>query len=227
MRKWFIDHLLPSLLSQLIVTAVVAIGVGVWAVAAQIPLPIVVVLVLGTIAATIVIWERVFPASYNRVIGPRPRRTDNLPASDAKTFVVERDVLLYDAIIRMFTGDWDRPIPLDREIFDLDREGFERLGDLVISTVRQLAYDGRLTVWGRQYATGVLKVIPKEFWEHGAVDWFDFLRREPREMVAKVEGAHATAWGPPWKELMVSKAQVEAICASPAWPIHGASAPRS
>jgi hypothetical protein len=122
---------------------------------------------------------------------------------------VDRDVWLYDAICRIFLGRWDK-IPLRSGKLDLDGAGFPVLHDLITHHVRQLACDGRLPVWGKKQGFWALwELSPPDFWKHHQIDYESFLQADPRVLHALPCEAGSTI---SMRELMTSKAAVEAFC---------------
>jgi hypothetical protein len=124
---------------------------------------------------------------------------------------VGRDVWLYDAICRIFLGRWDK-IPLRSGRLDLDGAGFPVLHDLITHHVRQLATDGRLPVWGKKQGYWALwELSPPDFWKHHQIDYESFLQADPRMLHALPCEAGSMV---SMRELMTSKAAVEAFCES-------------
>jgi hypothetical protein len=124
---------------------------------------------------------------------------------------VERDVWLYDAVCRIFLGRW-AAIPLKGGKLDLDGTGFPVLHDLVTHHVRQLAGDGRLPVWGKRPGYWALwELAPAEFWKQHQIDYESFLQADPHMLHALPCDAGSTV---SLRELMTSKAAVDAFCES-------------
>lgn len=127
----------------------------------------------------------------------------------------ERDVWLLDAIWRAHLGVWEKPNEVAREAYD---EGFwNRLGVLIHEDIRQLAFDGKLPIWGKLNSTSLWTKIPNEFWDNHGVDWFEFRKGVPENLVTHVYGlgslppAHQV--GGTYVALMTSKSAVDTI-----WP---------
>jgi hypothetical protein len=122
-----------------------------------------------------------------------------------------RDVWLYDAICRIFSGHWDQ-VALKNGKLDLDRADAAVLQDLVTRHIRQLAADGTLPIWGKRPGYWALwEPAPPAFWKHHQVDFQSFLEADPRLLHAlPCNGGHAASIG----ELMTSKAAVETFCQS-------------
>jgi hypothetical protein len=124
---------------------------------------------------------------------------------------VERDIWLYDAVCRIFLGRW-ATIPLKGGKLDLDGAGFPVLHDLVTHHVRQLACDGRLPVWGKKPGYWALwELAPADFWKHHQIDYESFLQADPRMLHALPCDAGSMV---SLRELMTSKAAVDAFCES-------------
>jgi hypothetical protein len=128
---------------------------------------------------------------------------------------IERDVWLLDAIGRAFLGRWER---ITVEMFGdgVGQESANRLGDLVLNQMRQLAYDGKIRIWGKRFSTDVWREIPPTFWADHQLDWFGFLKGTPEEFKTTVTVSWAidnSKVSETWSELMTSRAQVEQL-----WP---------
>lgn len=124
----------------------------------------------------------------------------------------QRDVWLYDAICRIFLGQWE-PIPLQRGKLALDGADAEVLHDLVTRHIRQLAAEGALPIWGKQPGYWALwELAPAAFWRQHQVDYQSFLEADPKLLHALPcnGGGHAASLG----ALMTSRAAVEAFCES-------------
>jgi hypothetical protein len=124
---------------------------------------------------------------------------------------VGRDVWLYDAVCRIFLGRWGT-IPLKGGKLDLDGAEFPVLHDLITHHLRQLACDGKLPVWGKRPGYWALwELMPAEFWKHHQIDYESFLQADPRMLHALPCDAGSTT---SLRELMTSKAAVDAFCES-------------
>jgi hypothetical protein len=131
-----------------------------------------------------------------------------------------RDVLLVDAIGRAFCGKWER---VDWNTPGLGQAESDRLGELVMHQVRQLAYEGKLPLWGKKFATDIWRPIPPEFWKDHTLDWFGFLKGRPEGFgtaIVLARPGDGSNMQEQWSELMTSRARVEDI-----WPAHKGALP--
>ena len=81
---------------------------------------------------------------------------------------------------------------------------------------RQLAYDGKLPIWGKKFAGDTWRPIPPAFWADHQLDWFGYLKGTPEDLKTTAAGAYPgdkSGMQHTWSELMTSKAKVEEL-----WP---------
>lgn len=110
---------------------------------------------------------------------------------------VERDVWLYDAIWRAYTGQWDYyPQNVDAE----------KLYKAVAANMRQYAYEGKLLIWGKKTPRSVWELLDSHLWKHFDLDWVSFLKHDKEKMAFKRGNISHTS-------LMTSRALVEKL-----WP---------
>jgi hypothetical protein len=123
-----------------------------------------------------------------------------------------RDVWLYDAICRIFLGRWDK-IPLKHGKLDVDSAGYPVLHDLITQHIRQLAFEGRLPIWGKKQGFRALwEQAPPAFWKTHQIDYDSFLEADPRMLHALPSNGSGKAV--PLRELMTNRAAVDAFCES-------------
>ena len=120
-----------------------------------------------------------------------------------------RDVPLYDAVCRMFLGRWEK-IPIVDGRLDLTQNGFQAVRDL-IDRVRQLAFDGRLPIWGKKQGHLSLweKPVPS-FWKNYHIDYSSFAKGDAAKLrvIPSDTGGQTTSL----RDLMTSKAAVDTLC---------------
>lgn len=109
----------------------------------------------------------------------------------------KRDTKMSDAFAYLCTGQWGETL------FDVVKDGRGR-GDL-LPHVRQLAFDGRVMVWGRLTLSDIFRQMPTEYWGNHSIDWFSLLKADG----ATSEGYPNEKQGPFYHDLMVSKLQFE------------------
>lgn len=126
------------------------------------------------------------------------------------TTAIERDVWLHDAICRAALGRWER-IEIDPFATGMGQENLDRLSDVVMEEIPQLAFDGKLPIWGKEGGRGIWKPIPREFWEFNGIDWFSLIRGDPEKL--KTEPKQSTRSRPFWAGLMTSRTITEEL-----WP---------
>ena len=108
-----------------------------------------------------------------------------------------RDISLGDAFAYWCIGTWGE------KLFDVVASGRGR-GDL-IEKFRQLAFDGKLAVWGRVSRPDIHVPIPTEYWRNHGVDFLSAMRPDGTES----QGQESSSDGERYYELMVCRAQVE------------------
>ena len=112
---------------------------------------------------------------------------------------IERDVSLSEALTYNVEGKWGC------RYFDSVKAGRNPDAEPLTLAI-QLAYDGKLTIWGKRSEAGVYEVIPKDFWASHHIDNFSLWREHA------VTTAHpASVQGPRYFDLMVSRAQAEEV----------------
>lgn len=116
-----------------------------------------------------------------------------------QTRAIERDVSLSEALTYHVEGKWGC------RYFDSVAAGRSPDG-LALTQAIQLAYDGKLTIWGKRSESGVYELIPKDFWASHHIDNFSLWREH-----AVTTANSASAQGPRYFDLMVSRAQVERV----------------
>jgi hypothetical protein len=110
----------------------------------------------------------------------------------------------------MFLGQW-RKIPIKDGVFDLGASGFQAIHDL-LELVRQLAFDGKLPIWGKAVGYNALwEKSDPTFWKTNQLDYLSFTDAEPKKLSAVPYGVGGQIVS--LRELMTSRAAVERICA--------------
>lgn len=108
-----------------------------------------------------------------------------------------RDASLGDAFAYWCIGTWGE------KLFDVVASGRGR-GDPT-EQFRQLAFDGKLAVWGRLSRSDIYVPIPTEYWRHHSADFLSAMRPDGIES----QGHGNSSDGERYYELMVCRAQVE------------------
>lgn len=110
---------------------------------------------------------------------------------------IERDKPLGEALAYAGLGRWGG------QFFDAVAHGIGE-ANVPLRKFEQLAYDGRLHVWGKgEQHRDLYEEIPREHWKNNHVEWFGLLRGKPRTEPRKQAG------DPPYYDLMVSRAEFE------------------
>lgn len=120
-----------------------------------------------------------------------------------------RDVWVFDAVCRMYFGKWE-VMKFDSSSAGIGQENSDRLYDLAVKEFRQLAYDGKIPVWGKRNSQDVWRLIPPSHWRNHSLDWMRFLSAlegHPDAVMSAPagNGSHRDVW----IQLMTSKADVE------------------
>jgi hypothetical protein len=118
----------------------------------------------------------------------------------------KRDTALRQGLAFASYGDWQT------DAFDQITKGEAHLFAAAIAQFRQLAADGKLSVWGKSGKSGlsgVFEPIPPEHWRVAWVDFLDALRENPSSKMANGEK------GEPFLDLMISRIEFERE-----WPSH-------
>ena len=132
--------------------------------------------------------------------------------SGAAIETVVRDVPLYDAICRMFFGRWQK-IPIIDGHLDLSASAFQSIHDL-IAQVKQLAFDGRLPIWGKAQGHLAMWEQPKPaFWNNHQIDYYSFTDGDPTKL--RVVPHNTSGQITSLRDLMTSRAAIEKICRDP------------
>ena len=107
-----------------------------------------------------------------------------------------RDTKMSDAFAFLCTGQWGE------RFFDVVTSG--RCPDGIASNVRQLAFDGHITVWGKPPSNNIFVPIPKGYWETHSIEWFDLLK----DKGARSEGYPSGNADLVYHDLMVDRIEV-------------------
>ena len=127
----------------------------------------------------------------------------------------QRDTPLIDAIWRIHLGRWSRG--------EVKKCSERELNALLESWrfIRQAAFDGTVSVWGKLGPVGSLyEPIPKEFWSGGNLNWESFTHEDPAGLWAIP--SPSGYWGGPrgrgnYSELQTSRAQIDSL--RPQYPV--------
>jgi hypothetical protein len=131
--------------------------------------------------------------------------------AQSQQVAVQRDVWLYDAICRMFLGRWER-IPTNDGHLALDQDGFQSIHDL-LEHVRQLAFENRLPIWGKQRGYQTLwENAGGDFWRHNQIEYMSFTDGDPVQLRAVPINTSGQVVS--LRELMTSRATVDALSVS-------------
>jgi hypothetical protein len=123
---------------------------------------------------------------------------------------VERDVWLRDAIWRAFRGTWSVPeggiAPLG-----LGESENQRFAMLIIDDFHQLAFEGKLPIWGRRKGSFIWEPIPHDFWAQNHIDHIPVMSADPQE---DIKAMPENPWKKPdtsgdWRHFMTSKVVIE------------------
>jgi hypothetical protein len=134
----------------------------------------------------------------------------------------ERDVLLADAIVKVF-----RPILNQRisERLKRIREGDVKSvplaparkppGEGIVSEFRQAALDGRLPIWAKRLVSDVWEAVPQEFWKDHYISFDDMAKRnpDPTTLFAGKKDERGKWLDSEWRKFMTSSSAVDAL-----WP---------
>lgn len=95
-----------------------------------------------------------------------------IPSDESTEATVERDAWLLEAVYFFAFGSWEIPedIPPEPEL--------TAIGSTLI-TVRQLALDGKLTIWGKPFENEPWQKISPEYWKDFNLDILEALRGNP------------------------------------------------
>lgn len=112
---------------------------------------------------------------------------------------IERDKSLGEALAYTGLGRWGG------RFSDAAAQGIGA-ANLPLKKFEQLAYDGRLHVWGKsEQHRDLYEEIPRKHWKNNQVEWFDLLRGKPKT------GPRGQTSDLPYYDLMVSRAEFEAV----------------
>jgi hypothetical protein len=121
----------------------------------------------------------------------------------------ERDVSLFDAIWYLHLGKWEKP-PIE-EYSNAGPAYLDKLAEIIHKEIRQLAYEGKLTVWGKISENDIWQVVPQEHWKDNRLDWFSFLRGKPEGLTFMKNDLQPN--NTKWIDLKTSKVEIEGL-----WP---------
>jgi|GEM_PF-4790555 hypothetical protein len=136
----------------------------------------------------------------------------------------EPDISLYDALWAGYLKTWNKPThDPDRNAVTEPWPGYWDGFYAFVAEVRQIAFDGKLPIWGRQGTTlsialmspSLRKPIPKEFWEHNTIDLLELLHNDPAKLATSPILRRGNA-SEGWSDLWTNKAAVERL-----WPMTG------
>lgn len=114
------------------------------------------------------------------------------------------DVWLREAVFYAVRGRW---LSETEPAFTEDGQ-FERSSDIV-QGMRQLARDGRMTIWGKIWENSTFDPIPSEYWVIHRISLLSILNDQPSD--TKTEKATYEGIGPIYKELRANSTEIESI----------------
>jgi hypothetical protein len=170
------------------------------------------------VIAAIGVW--VSPWLSSRPIenfGREPIVTSRLPSDTASSSTasvppIERDVWLSNAVWRAYLGIWHIP---DGGLLGLNVSESEkqRFAILVIRDFRQMAFEGKIPIWGWRRGSTVWEEVPREFWGENQIDHIPIATADsPEQIMAQADNP----WKKPdtsrdWSHFMTSKAVIEQL----------------
>jgi hypothetical protein len=95
---------------------------------------------------------------------PEPRREVAATTIDPRW---SRDLLLSEALWRVYNGDWSGRIDLSQEHYQ-DAKVL-KLWDAAVA-LRQHAFDGTLPIWARRQKSTLYEPVPNEFWSNHEIE---------------------------------------------------------
>jgi hypothetical protein len=154
------------------------------------------------------LWPEPLPA---RAAQSRKREPDSLSVATTP-LKPERDVWLRDAMWWAFLRTWDVPEG-GMVSLNVGESENQRFAMLVIDIFRQLAFEGKLPIWGKRKDSSIWEAVPREFWRRNHIDHILVLSADDPEVVkAQAE----RFWENPvtsgdWHHFMTSKAVIEQL----------------
>jgi hypothetical protein len=148
--------------------------------------------------------------------GQAQKREPDLPSAPTQstqaTPTDKPDIWLSDAMWRAFlrTGYIPEGGISTLEIKEPEKQRFVML---IIGEFRQLAFDGKLPIWGRKKGSSVLEPVPRDFWRRNQINPIQVARADhPDEVNACAE----QPWEKPdtsadWRHFKTSKAVIEQL----------------
>ncbi len=122
-----------------------------------------------------------------------------------KNRVIRRDMWLQDAVCFVMYGHW----PAETEqVFN--QEGDVDRAIAVGVKMRELAGEGGLFIWGKSHENRLFELVPIAFWMENQIDGLRLIGNKP-ENVPTENAVNFRQGAEVYKELMVNKAQVEAV----------------
>ena len=149
---------------------------------------------------------------------PLKREPDSRNASPPTTAppTIERDVWLSDAIWRAYLGIWH--IPLGEGILELNVSESEkqRFAMLVIRDFRQIAFEGKLPIWGWKGDLTLWEEVPRDFWSKNHIEYIAVATNVPQdEIKAQADNPYKSDTSQEWHHFMTSKAAIEQLYPGP------------
>jgi len=145
---------------------------------------------LWVIAGALALWgarpwiAELWPKPLSATDGQPRKREAGLPNAPTQSIrvelAIERDVWLRDAMWWAFLRTWYVP---HGGIISLNvgESENQRFATLVTDEFRQLAFEGKLPIWGRRKGLFIWEPIPPDFWAHNHIDYVLVLRADPQE----------------------------------------------
>jgi hypothetical protein len=172
---------------------------------------------LWAIAAVLALWSmvpwlaglRLTPLSANEQLG---HDTPAAPPQIAPAPTDQPDIWLSDAMWRAFlrTGYIPEGGFSTLEIKEPEKQRFVML---IIKEFRQLAFDGKLPIWGRKKGSFILEPVPRDFWRRNQINPIQVARADHSE---EVKACAERPWEKPdtsagWSHFKTSKAVIERL----------------
>jgi hypothetical protein len=177
---------------------------------------------LWVIAALLALWGarpwlyELWPKAILATEGQPKERKEGLPNAPTKSIqvesAIERDVWLRDAVWRAFLLTWYVPeggiVPLD-----VGESEKRRFAMLIIGEFRQLAFEGKLPIWGRRKDSSIWEPVPHDFWTRNQINYIQVARADPPEDVKACDEKllEKPDTSGDWRHFMTSKSVIERL----------------
>jgi hypothetical protein len=155
------------------------------------------------------LWPKTIAATGGQLAKREP---DSQSAPTPAVPKFERDVWLGDAIWRAYLGIWH--IPLGEGILELNVSESEkqRFAMLVIREFRQIAFEGKLPIWGWKGDSTLWEEVPRDFWSKNHIEYIAVATNVPQdEIKAQADNPYKSDTSQEWHHFMTSKAAIEQL----------------